>query len=211
MSSSGRHAIAEALVVGLCLAGAATLAPEAAWASSDVGMRLEIGSFQVQVYSSDAVEYVDGADRAVRDPRRTLFALASLLQANATSFASIHRTFQAALERREGSGLTFLVVIEDPEGKSEVLLDRPLRRDVSTEIAAALCKRYRGACKRPPADRLRLYRCGAGTCPGRIRFGAFPSDSLNERFGLIRPRNEGGEDVVRVTRAELTRYFEALD
>lgn len=198
------------IVAGLCLTGA-LLAPGTARASSDAGIELQVGSFQVQVYYSDSVDYPDRADEAIRDPRLALFALASLLQANVSSFGSIRHTFKAALERRKGSESTFLVVVEDPEGKSEVLLDTPLRRNASEEIARALCKRYRGACKRPPVARLRLYPCRRSTCPGRIRFGAFPSDSVNARFGLLRAGADGGEDVVRVARAELAQYFERLE
>jgi hypothetical protein len=46
-----------------------TLSPAAPLASSDAGIEIELGKFSLKVIYSVALDYRDGADRAIRDPR----------------------------------------------------------------------------------------------------------------------------------------------
>jgi hypothetical protein len=140
-----------------------------------------------------------------------LFTLASVLQANAESFKSIHHTVEADLYTREGSLGASLSIIEDPQAGSAILWDGPAGRGVAATILGALCNTYSGACKRPASLTVRLYRCRRGHCPGLIRFGAFPSDSVDQRFGLLPPIGANGARSFRVTSDQLSRYFSVLD
>jgi sarcosine oxidase delta subunit len=49
-----------------------------------------------------------------------------------------------------------------------------------------LCTAYPDACKQPARGTLDLYRCRKESCPGRIRFGSFPSESVNDVSGVYR-------------------------
>ncbi len=196
---------------GLAAFGALALQYRDARASSNAGIELELGSFRLRVYYSDAVEYHNNADAEIRDPRSALFTLASVLQANAESFKSIHHTVEADLYTREGSLDAFLSITEDPQTRSALLGDGPAGGGIAATIVKALCNRYSGACRRLAPTTVRLYRCRRGRCPGRIRFGAFPSDSVDQRFGLLPPTRAHGARSFRVTSDQLGRYFRVLD
>lgn len=179
-------------------------------ASSNAGIEIELGKYRLNVYYSVALDYRQKSDNMLRDPRSALFTLASVVQANSETFALIGHTVQAELYTRAGAPEDFLVIIEDPQGESVVLRDGPVGPDITKEILAAICNRYTDACKRPASKKVDLYQCNESSCPGQIRFGSFPSDSVNKGFGLIRPANDG-VNRVSVTRDKIGRYFEMLE
>lgn len=179
-------------------------------ASSNAGIEIEIGKHRLNVYYSVALDYRCESDKILRDPRSALFTLASVVQANSETFALIGHTVQAELYTRAGAPEDFLVIIEDPQGESVVLRDGPVGQDITKEILAVICNRYPDACKRPASQKVDLYQCNKATCPGQIRFGAFPSDSVNKSFGLIRPTHDR-VNRVSVTREKIGRYFEMLE
>lgn len=180
------------------------------YASSDAGIRINVGKFRLNVYYSDAVNYHHDADKAIRDPRAGLFDLVAFVQANSESLASVAHTVQAELYARAGSSDNFLMITEDPEAQSVVLRDGPVEADIAKEVLAAVCARYGQACKRPASAKIDLFSCEQTDCPGQIEFGAFPSDSINKSFGLIRPAGKSPKRV-SVARGTIGRYFEKLD
>ncbi|HEX9051560.1 MAG TPA: hypothetical protein VF841_13595 [Anaeromyxobacter sp.] len=197
----------------VALAALAAAAPARARASGDAGFEIALGGFRLQVFYGAASEYADHADRAVRDPRVALFTLAATLQANAAAFSAIPHTLRFDLVARDGAADTTLGVVEDPEANATrpttVVLETPLARDVAAEVLAALCGRYPGACRRPAGPTVELYRCEGPRCAGRIRFGSFRSDALNERFAIERPARWAAP--IRVGREQMTRWFDPLD
>ncbi|HET9553750.1 MAG TPA: hypothetical protein VFP50_12345 [Anaeromyxobacteraceae bacterium] len=189
-------------------------APAGAWASSAAGLMIEVGKFRLEVRYSVALDYADGADRPIKDPRQALFALASLIQANQQDFAQIAHTITFELGKGADAE-TMLLAEEDlyvalPARTYVRLQDRPVSPDVVKEIVAILCGRYAGACRVPPAKHVDLFPCGNGSCPGQIRFGSFPSTSVNERFGLLPPARNGVH-ALRVTADDIGRHFAKLD
>ncbi len=194
------------------LAVIAAAAPRTAIASGDAGFEITVGEFRVQVFYGVANEYPDGADRAVLDPRVALFTIASTLQANGEAFSAIPHTLRFDLLVRDGFAETILSVVEDPQESATkpttVVLHSPLERDVAAEVLSVACGRYPGACRRPARATLDLYRCPDPRCAGRIRFGAFPSDSLKERFALAPSTPRAAP--IRVGREQMTRWFEPL-
>lgn len=179
-------------------------------ASSNAGIEIDIGKYRLNVYYSVALDYRCESDKILRDPRSALFTLASVVQANSETFALIGHTVQAELYTRAGAPEDFLVIIEDPQGESVVLRDGPVGPDITKEILAVICNKYTDACKRPASKKVDLYQCNKANCPGQIRFGSFPSDSVNKSFGLIRPTHDSGNRV-SVTRDKIGRYFEILE
>lgn len=179
-------------------------------ASSNAGIEIEIGKYRLNVYYSVALDYRCESDKILRDPRSALFTLASVVQANSETFALIGHTVQAELYTRAGAPEDFLVIIEDPQGESVVLRDGPVGPDITKEILAVICNRYTDACKRPASKKVDLYQCNDSSCPGQIRFGSFPSDSVNKSFGLIRPPHDR-VNRVGVTRDKIGRHFEMLE
>lgn len=179
-------------------------------ASSDAGIGIELGKLKLNVYYSVALDYYDEADRAIRDPRVTLFTLASIIQANSEAFAAIDHTIYVDLYTREGASVNFLKIIEDPQTRSFVLRDGPVGWDITKEILTTICSRYAEACKRPVSDTLYLYRCQKEHCQGQIRFGLFPSETINKSFGLLPPKQKGMARIT-VTRNEIRQYFEELE
>ncbi len=180
------------------------------YASSDAGIRINVGKFRLNVYYSDAMDYAHDADKEIRDPRAALFDLAALVQANAGSLASVAHTVQAELYTRAGSPQNYLLMIEDPETKSVVLRDGPIVGGITGEVMKVVCERYADACKRPASGKVELYPCAGTNCPGQIQFGAFPSASVNNRFGLTPPAGASPQHT-SVTRNTIGQYFETLD
>ena len=179
-------------------------------ASSNAGIEIEFGKYRLNVYYNVALDYRNESEKILRDPRSALFTLALVIQANSETFASIGHTVQAELYTRAGVAGNFLVIIEDPQAQSVVLRDGPVGRGLTKEILTVICNRYADACKRPASKKVDLYRCNDASCVGQIRFGSFPSDSVNKGFGLMRPAHDGAKRV-SVTRNEIGRYFEMLD
>jgi hypothetical protein len=193
----------------------ALLLPTVARASSAAGFEVAIGKFKLQVLYSVAVAYDGGVDESIRDPRRALFTVATLVQANAEAFAAIAHGMLIEIDQREGRSESFISAVEDPWVKPDgseitvIVRDDALHEDVGTEVVATLCGRYPAACRRSARATLELFRC-AKDCPGRIAWGVFPPSpaSTNQRFGLLaRPRAA----PLRVTRSQMARYFEVLD
>lgn len=211
MSRAGHMRLA-GVIVGRLFAIAVLLATYATDvnASSNAGIEIEIGKFKLNVYYSVALEYYNDADKAIRDPQIALFTLVSVVQANSTAFAAIDHTLYVELYTREGVSGNFLKITEDPQTRSVVLQDGLVGQDITKEILTIICSRYADACKRPTSDRLYLYRCQKDRCPGQIRFGSFPSESINKSFGLLRPKREGVTPL-SVTRNKIRQYFEELE
>lgn len=198
------------VAIVVMLAGAILgMFPTAADASSAAGIEIQFGKFRLSVYYSVAVDYEGDTDRAIRDPRAALFDLAALLQANSAAFSVIDHEVHVSLDRQTEGSPNLLDIIEDPNRRAgHVLRDGQVGEDIGKEIVAALCRRYAHACRRPAAESIDLFPCRERRCPGRIRFGSFPSDELNERFGLLPPRQK--TTPIRVTRGEILTYFEEL-
>lgn len=211
---SGGVAAADRSSLRTALALAAGL-PLAARASSDAGLELSAGKFTLQVLYSVANEYPDHADLAVADPRAALFTTAALLQANADAFSAIDHTLRIDVSLRAGAPRTVVAVVEDPyeaPGRTTTRVrEDPLERDLATQLVAVVCGRYPGACRRPARATLDLHRCHAGAehCPGRIRFGTFPSDVLDGRFAILPSRP--GARPERVAREDMTRWLTPLE
>ncbi len=202
-----------ALAVALALAGA----PAAARASSEAGIRVTVGKFTLHVLYSVVLDYPDGSDRAIKDPRSVLFALASLVQANAERFGAIDHDLTIELSIRSGSETVLLTVAEDffetpghPTRKYVLVGEAPVQADLSGQIVAAICGRYPSACGKPPAEKVTLFVCPAVPCEGEVAFGSFPSTSLNQKYGLLRPKGREGKTFV-VTRQRMPQYYEPLD
>jgi len=179
-------------------------------ASSNAGIEIELGKFKLSVYYSVALDYYDEADKAIRDPRVALFTLASVAQANSGALAAINHTIYVDLYTRDGVSGSFLKITEDPQTRSIVLRDMLVGQDITKEILKTICDRYADTCKRPASNTLYLYRCQKDRCPGQIRFGSFPSESINKSFGLLRPKREGVAPI-SVTRNNIGQYFEELE
>jgi hypothetical protein len=186
-------------------------------ASSLAGIRISVGRFTLYVHYSVALEYPDRRDRSIRDPRDVLFAVASLLQANAERFAGIDHGLAIELAMRADSPTVLLTVEEDPfekpggEGRKYALLSEvPARADLTQQVVGAICDRYKKACVRPATEKLTLFACAAAPCPGQVAFGSFPSTSLNQRFCLLAPEG-GASRRHEVTRQQMPAYFLPLD
>lgn len=203
MSLSG---IAAKLIAGVVLA----MQFAEAHASSSAGIEIDLGKFQLKVYYSVAVDYYNDADKVIRDPRSVLFTLSSLLQANSREFSRINHTVQVDLDTHTDAPGNFLSIIEDPQDKTVVLLDEAAGNDIAKKIWSVLCKKYAGACKHPASGKLNLYVCKEAVCPGQVRFGSFPSNTLNRKYGLIKPSGSA-EKHLSVSREEIGQYFETLD
>jgi hypothetical protein len=203
-------------MVGLAAALLSLGAPAPAVASSAAGIRITLGKFTLHVQYSVALDYPDGSDAAIRDPERALFALASLLQANAKRFAAIDHDLLLELGMRNGDPGVFLTVTEDPfetprESKRayRLLGETPVKPDLVGQLVAAVCSLYRDACVAPPTRRVTLYDCRRSPCDGQVAFGSFPSTTGDERFTLVPP--PGGLSAgVAVSRGEMKRHFETL-
>jgi hypothetical protein len=196
----------------LLVLAVAALAPRDAHASSAAGFEIEVGKFKLQMFYSVAIDYPDHADVAIRDPRLALFTVASALQQNGDAFAAIDHTVRVELNMAGESPAILLDVIEDPEAdraSTSIVRQGPFTGDAASEVLAILCSRYQGACRRPATASLMLYRCRESDCHGRIRFGSFPSESLNQGFALLPPKRGGVP--IRVVREQMTRYFGVLD
>lgn len=179
-------------------------------ASSDAGIEIEFGKFRLNVYYSVALDYDKDADKFIRDPQLTLFALAALLQANSEAFAAIDHQLDVELYKRSDIAGNLLSVIEDPQAKRKVIRDGSVQGDISAEIVKIICDRYPGACKKPPLTKIILYRCQKERCLGKVRFGSFPSIyGVNEDFGLLPPPST--TDRIKTTKDNIGKYFEKLE
>jgi hypothetical protein len=178
-------------------------------ASSNAGIEFDLGEFHLNVYYSDALDYNNEADETIRNPRSTLFTLASTIQANAGTIAKIAHTLQVELYTRADSTNNYLLITEDPQSQSTILRDGVVGKDITKEILLVVCGRYPDACKRPASNEVILYSCKETNCAGQIRFGSFPSESINNSFGLVKPALF--KKRVSVTREKIGRYFEKLD
>jgi hypothetical protein len=198
------------LLVSLALASA----PGAAVASSEAGIQISVGEFRVHLLYSVAVEYPGEAERVVRDPRLMLFSVASLLQANDANFRKIKRQVMVVLDvvSQGTPGVEFLFADSNPadvnDDSSYARKVSPVRRDLSEEVVSVLCGRFAGACARNPRAELLLYPCRSKGCPGEIAFGVFPSATENRRYAIQPSRK--GDKPVRVTRANIGRFFEVI-
>lgn len=179
-------------------------------ASSNAGIEIDLGKFHLKVYYSVAVDYDQGADRFIRDPGYVLFDLASSLQANMDDISRIEHTVQVDLDMYTGKAGNFLSIIEDPQDNTVVLASTAAEDDIAKQILKVICSRYSGACKRPASGRVNLYLCGKTACPGQIRFGSFPSSSINGRYGLVMPSGIAVKHL-SVTRKRIRQYYETLE
>ncbi len=195
---------------GLILMAVIAIQPPDANASSNAGIEFDLGEFHLNVYYSDALDYQNEADGAIRDPRATLFSLASSIQANAGTITKIPHTLQVELYTRAGTSANYLLITEDPQSQSTIFRDGIVVGDISKEILAVVCSRYVDACKTPAPKNIVLYRCKETDCAGQIRFGSFPSESINKSFGLIQPAHARVKQI-STTRDKIGRYFEKLD
>jgi hypothetical protein len=205
-----------ATMAGMAAALLALGAPARAVASSAAGFRITLGKFTLHVQYSAALDYPDGSDATIRDPERALFALASLLQANAKRFAAIDHDLLLELGMRNGDPRVLLTVTEDPfetPGRStrayRLLGEAPAKPDLVGQLVAAVCSRYRDACVASPARRVTLYECRHQPCDGQVAFGSFPSTAVDERFTLVPPPG-GSSAKVAVFRGEMKRHFQTL-
>lgn len=181
-----------------------------AYGSSNAGIETEIGNFNLNVYYSDALDYPGKAEKTIRDPRNALFTLASVLQPNAKYFSRIHHTVQAELYMLVGAEEVRLRLTEDPQAQATVIRDGPLlANNPENEILKAICSRYRGVCRHKASRQIILYPCKRNHCVSRIRFGAFPSDAVNENFGIVEPAHPRVKGII-VTRNTMNRYFEEI-
>ena len=178
-------------------------------ASSNAGIKFDLGEFHLNVYYSDAIDYYNKADETIRDPRTTLFTLASTIQANSGTIAKIAHTIQVELYTRADSTNNYLLITEDPQSQSTILRDGVVGEDITREILIVVCSRYADACKRPASKEVILYSCKETNCAGQIWFGSYPSESINKSFGLIKPAHFRKRESV--TREKIGRHFEKLD
>jgi hypothetical protein len=191
------------------LVALAALWPGLALARHPTGFQVKVGKFSVLV----AYDLADRPDTAVRDPRRGLFAVAALLQANAAAVAEVPLALELWVSAdREGKGPAKLEVLEARDSKPlETVSFSPPQGSVESQLVAAICARAPGACTRPPAETLELFRCTKGTpCPGQIELGAIPSESSDKRFGLLPPKGSRAKPL-RVRREQMTQHFRVLE
>jgi hypothetical protein len=178
-------------------------------ASSNAGIEFALGEFRLNVYYSDALDYYNETDATIRDPRSTLFTLASTIQANAGAIAKIAHTLQVELYTRADSTNNYLLITEVPQSQSTILRDGVVGEDITKEILLVVCSRYPDACKRSASNEVILYNCKEKNCAGQIRFGSFPSESINNSFGLVKPAHF--RKRISTTREKIGKYFEKLE
>src|SRR6266568_7355106 len=199
------------LFSALGAAALAAAAPSPAEASSSSGLEISVGNFTLRVTYVDVVEYGDGAEQAIQDPRRALFTLASLVQANAAALAKLDATVWAEIRRRDDP-VTYLRIDYDvaATGEHVVIRDGPARKDTEQDVVNSLCAALPALCAVKPGPVLDLYECpGAGRCDGLVRFGALPSPEMPTRLALVAPA-AGRVKRIRLERNEMTRYFSEL-
>ncbi|WP_248354809.1 hypothetical protein [Anaeromyxobacter oryzae] len=158
------------------------------------------------------MQYGDQADRAIQDPRRVLFTVASFVQANAAALARIDATVWAEIGRVRDEAPTQLTVSYDvaATGDHVLLRDGPARKDVEQDIVSTLCAAFPAGCAVKPGPVLELYACpGTSRCEGLVQFGALPSPQMKERLTLLAP-TAGRTRRIRVERRQMTRYFRDL-
>lgn len=188
--------------------------PSLALAQHWTGFRVTVGKFSVLV----GYDLPDATEAAVRDPRRALFSVAALVQANADAFAEIPHDLVINVgiqDEKEPRGFVSveedLYEREDHPGSHQSVGSWVQRTDLETQIVEIICGRYPQACTRPPVKTLELFRCTGGRkCPGQIELGAIPTGSTDKPFGLLRPT---GAKVKRlkVRREDMTRFFRTLE
>lgn len=184
--------------------------PSSANASADAGFEIEFGKFKLNVYYSTALLYDEDADKYIKDPRLALFALVALLQANRESFSAIDHKVEVELYKSSQMDGNLLSIIEDPQKERNVIRDGVVQGDVSKEIVKTICSKYSSACKQPAISKIILYRCLKGSCPGKVRFGTFPSVyGVNENFGLL-PHPLTTERI-KTTKNNMGKYYEMLE
>ncbi len=185
--------------------------PSRADASSSSGFQIRVGKFTVRVTYVDVLDYADRAERQIQDPRRLLFTVASIVQANAAAFAHVDLEVWAELGQRKGDPATQLWIWYDVAhtGEHVDVRDGPAPKDVEKELVSVLCGLAKTCVQPKPV--LELYQCRRrDACPGVIEFGALPSPSMKKRLALCAPQSGAGERI-RVERAEMIRYFDLLD
>ncbi len=176
------------------------------------GLEISVGHFTLRVTYVDVVEYGDGAEQAIQDPRRALFTLASLVQVNAAALAKLDATVWAEIRRKPRDPVTYLWIDYDvaATGEHVVIRDGPARKDTDQDIVNSLCAALPALCAVKPGPVLDLYECpGAGRCDGLVRFGALPSPEMPTRLALVAPA-AGRVKRIRLERNEMTRYFSEL-
>lgn len=201
----------------LSIAMSLACAPGAARASSAAGIQITVGKFKLRVLFSAVLDYPDGSDRAIRDPRAVLHAVASLVQSNAERFGAIDHDLTIELGMRSGSKTVQVAVAEDlietaghPTRKYLLLGEAPVQADLRGQVIAAICARYSSACSKPATGKVTLFECPTAPRDGQISFGSFPSTSLNERFCLLQPKGHEAKAFV-VTDQQMSLYYEPLD
>lgn len=195
----------QALLLALLLLGI----PQYSWASSRAGIEIDFGTFRLEIYYSVALDYSDGGADALKDPRRALCSLASLIQVNGSKFSKINATIRMELLELKGATGTFLRITEDPDEKAVLLWKGPIAPDAVRDMTERLCRRFPVACANPPLQSVTLYTCGSGACPGQIRAGAFPSTTLDQGFALM-PTGEPPVGEEKVECKSMSRYFQML-
>src|SRR6266511_632416 len=176
------------------------------------GLEISVGHFTLRVTYVDVVEYGDGAEQAIQDPRRALFTLASLVQVNAAALAKLDATVWAEIRRKPRDPVTYLWIDYDvaATGEHVVIRDGPARKDTDQDIVNSFCAALPALCAVKPGPVLDLYECpGAGRCDGLVRFGALPSPEMPTRLALVAPA-AGRVKRIRLERHEMTRYFSEL-
>jgi hypothetical protein len=207
----GKMTLTRRFITGMGMALALVMVLPLAYGSSNAGIEAKIGNFNLTVYYSDALEYPGQAERAIRDPRKILFTLASVLQPNGKYFSLIHHTVQVELYMLVGDEDVRLRITEDSQTKATIIRDGPLSADeVENEIVTAVCSRYDGVCRKKASRHIILYRCKEINCISRIRFGAFPSEAVNENFGIVKSIRSTEKGII-VTRNLMNQYFEEID
>lgn len=199
------------LLRGLATAAVLLALPAPARASSDSGFELTVGRFTLRVTYVDVLDYEDHAERAIQDPRRLLYTAAALIQANRAAFADVDAVVWAELGQVRGDASTRLWIHFDDArtGAHVTWREGPAPKDVERELVRVLCGHVPGACAVEPRAFVELFPCAAGApCAARIDFGALPSPVTKAPRALVAPAP--GVRGERVSRAQMTRYFDVL-
>lgn len=185
------------------------LIPSISQASSESGIQIEFGKFKLDIYYSVAVEYQNGEDEYIRDPRKLLFELASILQSNKDVFSGIDKKILIELNKNEDNNDTILSVAEFSDNTYDVIYDGIVAGDIAKKIIDVICCKYLDGYIKKQSLMVYLYKCKNKSCPGRVKFGVIPSSSINEEYGLI--SISLAIDYIKTSRDQMINYFEVIE
>lgn len=173
------------------------------YASSDAGIDIRYGSFSISVLYSVAADY-DGTDEYIRNPRYLLYGLISFIHSNADLVEAANKSIRINLyegDYAEISGTAVSKVKKIPVYKGQ--------GDFAALILSEVCSVLGGECELVFSEKYPIYECEDGYDFSRIRFGSFPSDSLNEKYSLS-TCGKYEKQKIYVNKKTILKYFDIL-